>query len=189
MRKKKAIKNVSDVSRHPLLQKQARQRMMNNTVLIIDEAHRIRMEDGSTKKSSPVIERVVRDAVGLRLILLSATPMYNSSREIVFLLNLLRQNSGESVIKESDIFTSKGSFQEGGIERLQKASQGYISYLRGENPDHFPLRLYPDVNRDRRLLTSFLNMTYKASIFPSQIEYNILILWVTICPNITTTFI
>ena len=152
---KKAIKNVSDVSRHPLLQKQARQRMMNNTVLIIDEAHRIRMEDGSTKKSSPVIERVVRDAVGLRLILLSATPMYNSSREIVFLLNLLRQNSGESVIKESDIFTSKGSFQEGGIERLQKASQGYISYLRGENPDHFPLRLYPDVNRDRRLLTSF----------------------------------
>ena len=152
---KKAIKNVSDESRHPLLQKQARQKMMNNTVLIIDEAHRIRMEERSTKKCSPVIERVVRDAVGLRLILLSATPMYNSSREIVFLLNLLRQNSGEKMIKEGDIFTSQGFFQERGIERLQRVSQGYISYLRGENPDNFPLRLYPEVNRDTRVITSF----------------------------------
>ena len=144
----KAVQSVRDTSSHERLKLLARKRILSNSVLLIDEAHRIRMDEKSQKLCSPVIERAIRDADNLRLVLLSATPMYNSGREIVFLLNLLRINNGEPPLRENMIFKSNGEFQPDGLETIRSATRGYVSYLRGENPQTFPMRLYPDVNRD-----------------------------------------
>ena len=48
----------------------------------------------------------------LRLLLLSATPMYNSYREIVWLLNLMNINDRRAVVNVSDIFDKYGNFKQ-----------------------------------------------------------------------------
>lgn len=98
------------------------------------------------KQLTPLLKRIVKYAKGLRLLLMSATPMYNKANEIVHLLNLLivndtKDDSSKNLV--GDIFTKDGSLRKGGSERLRKYAQRYISYMRGENPYTFPLRLKP----------------------------------------------
>ena len=48
--------------------------------------------------------------------------------------------------------TLKDSLDTKGIIKRQlinKKCRGYISYLRGENPINFPIRLYPNINSDK----------------------------------------
>lgn len=94
----------------------------------------------------PVLENILKIADNLKLILLSATPMYNDPTEIVFLINLLLQNDKRVKMNTKDIFNGK-DLTEKGIEILKKKASGYISYLRGENPINFPFKLYPKENQ------------------------------------------
>ena len=138
-----------------ILQKKMRKKLFSDTVIIIDEAHHIRIDGETSQKiAPPVIERVIRDADNVKLILLTATPMYNSQVEIIWLLNLLLQNDKKPIIYNNDVFDSAGDIKEGGLEILKKKSTGYISYLRSENPYSFPFRLYPDINKDKDILNS-----------------------------------
>ena len=50
------------------------------------------------RKSKDIIEKVIRYSKGLRLVLLSATPMFNKSSEIVWLLNLLLKNDDRETL-------------------------------------------------------------------------------------------
>ena len=84
----------------------------------------------------------------MRLILLSATPMYNSANEIIFILNLLLANDKRKLLKEGDVFNKYGKLKTEGKEILTNACKGYISYVRGENPFTFPLKLTPEFNDD-----------------------------------------
>jgi hypothetical protein len=83
--------------------------------------------------------------------------MYNSYREIIWLLNIMRLNDGRAVIQYRDIFNDNpddGIFAESidensaitetGRDNLRRLSTGYVSYVRGENPYTFPYRIYPD---------------------------------------------
>ena len=45
-----------------------------------------------------MIEKVIAYSEGLRLIMLSATPMFNKSTEIIWLLNLLLKNDNRPLI-------------------------------------------------------------------------------------------
>ena len=45
----------------------------------------------------------------MRLLLLSATPMYNDYKEIVWLLNMLNLNDGKKEIYVKDIFDKNGN--------------------------------------------------------------------------------
>ena len=56
------------------------------------------------RKSKDNIEKVIRYSKGLRLVLLSATPMFNKSSEIIWLLNLLLKNDDRPTINKEDIF-------------------------------------------------------------------------------------
>lgn len=148
-------------SKKEIIKKNMRKELFSNTVIIIDEAHHIRINGENSKKiAPPVIERVIRDAENVKLILLTATPMYNSHTEIVWLLNLLLQNDNKPKIKENQIFEKSGTLippskdNPGGLEILKHKARGYISYLRGENPYSFPFRLYPSINKDRSILNS-----------------------------------
>ena len=74
---------------------------------------------------------------------MSATPMYDKPKEIIHLLNLLLKNDNRQTIKEIDIFDQDGNIKEGADEKLLFISKGYVSYLRGENPSTFPMRIIP----------------------------------------------
>ena len=114
----------------------------SNSVLIIDEAHNIK-DTNKDKQIPKILEEVLDNADELKLILLTATPMFNEPQEIVFLLNLLLRNEKETLIETNEVFNADGTLTKNGPKILRDKSRGVVSYLRGENPLAFPMRLDP----------------------------------------------
>ena len=125
----------------------------NGKLLIVDEAHNLRESGDSEKPSdnklvSDNIQRVVKAAEGMTLVLLTATPMYDSFQEILFLFNLFmwndkRQPSDRKLLVAS-FFESTGAFIDPDAEaRFRGLCHEYVSFIRGENPFTFPFRLPP----------------------------------------------
>ena len=124
----------------------------NNRLIIIDEVHNIRdIAINANKDVSKTIFDIIKVADNIRLLLLSATPMYNSYKEIIWITNLLNLNDRRPIIRTRDVFDNDGNFQNACPEKKQKCGysllksklNGYISYIRGENPYTFPFRIYP----------------------------------------------
>ena len=128
----------------------------SNNLIVIDEVHNIRITDDNENKSvAKNLMFLVSVVTNVRLLLLSATPMFNSYKEIVWLLNLMNMNDRRGIISVTDIFDKIGEFKrdkdlktgkiiETGKDLLIRKATGYISYVRGENPYTFPFRVYPD---------------------------------------------
>ena len=146
-------------------------RVFNNRLLIIDEVHNIRKsDDNKNKRIGELLMNVAKHTINMRLLLLSATPMYNNYKEIIWLTNLMNMNDKRSTITEDQVFDKNGNFIpqqnkngeiiEGGRELLERKLTGYVSYLRGENPYTFPYRIYPaDFSPENTLQ----NITYPAN--------------------------
>jgi hypothetical protein len=116
----------------------------DNRLIVIDEVHNIRKtDDNENKKVAINLELLVKSALNMRFLLLSATPMYNSYKEIVWLLNIMNTNDRRGRIEVRDIFKKNGDFKDNGEEILTRKATGYISFVRGENPYTFPYRIYP----------------------------------------------
>lgn len=128
----------------------------SDRLLLIDEVHNLRDESIThSKETLRNIETLIKYSRNMRLIMLSATPMFNRSVEIVWLLNMLLHNDKRPPITEEEIFDDKQNITSEGKKLLFKKSRGYISYLRGENPITFPIRLYPDSNNDPQCITKY----------------------------------
>jgi hypothetical protein len=127
-------------------------------LIIIDEVHNIRLSEDNARKEmqqvASLLMRVAKHAVGMRLLLLSATPMFNSYKEIVWITNLLNMNDKRSTIQVNDVFDAEGVPTEEGEALLQRKLTGYVSYVRGENPYTFPFRVYPGVFAPEKALDS-----------------------------------
>ena len=127
------------------LNKRIIQRLRNefdNRLIVIDEVHNIRKaNDNENKKVAVNLELLVKSAQNMRFLLLSATPMYNSYKEIVWLLNLMNTNDRRGRVEVRDIFDKNGTIKN--EELLTRKSTGYVSFVRGENPYTFPYRVYP----------------------------------------------
>ena len=120
------------------------QNEFNNRLIIIDEVHNIRKtNDNENKKVAINLELLVKAAQNMRFLLLSATPMYNNYKEIVWLLNLMNTNDRRGRVEVKDIFDKNGEFKRAGEEILIRKATGYVSFVRGENPYTFPYRVYP----------------------------------------------
>jgi hypothetical protein len=144
-------------------------REFSGRLLIIDEAHNLRdtpedAEDDSDnpggdmeltekqagKKLTPSLLKVLEASEGMKMVLLTGTPMYNSYVEIIFLLKLLLTNDKRAILSQRDIFLPTGKFkpavngQKSGEELLGSAANAYVSFMRGENPLSFPVRLPPE---------------------------------------------
>lgn len=128
----------------------------SDRLFIIDEVHNIRDEQGDEDMRDAVktIEQILTHSENLRLVMLTATPMYNKATEIIWMLNMMLLNENKTTINYSDVFDKKGNLMIEGYELLKNKSRGYISYLRGENPITFPLRLTPKYlkNKNNSLL-------------------------------------
>jgi len=117
----------------------------DNRLIIIDEVHNIRItEDNENKKVAIYLEYLVKAAENIRLLFLSATPMYNSYKEIIWLLNIMNMNDKRAKIETKNVFDSDGNFKKTGEKLLVRKATGYISFVRGENPYTFPYRVYPN---------------------------------------------
>jgi hypothetical protein len=125
-------------------------KLFANTLIIIDEVHNIRItDDNRDKRVAKILFQIVQKVNNVRLLLLSGTPMYNSYKEIVWLINLMNLNDRRATIDIADVFDDRGNFRldadgrEIGKELLIRKATGYVSFVRGENPYTFPYRIYP----------------------------------------------
>jgi superfamily II DNA or RNA helicase len=134
-------------------------KIFNNRLIIIDEVH----NSSEDKQVGVSLMKVAKYAENMRFLLLSATPMFNSFKEIIWLVNLMNLNDKRAMIEYSDVFDKEGNFLpettspegkvgEGGRELLVRKLTGYVSYVRGETPYTFPFRVYPtDFAKDHSL--------------------------------------
>jgi superfamily II DNA or RNA helicase len=133
----------------------------SDRVLIIDEVHNIR--DNSKKSDTSLyIEKVIQHSDNLRLVLLTANPMFNQPDEIISILNMLLLNDNKEIIDSKIIFDDDNLLTDETKEIIYEKSKGYVSYLRGENPITFPYRLYPNKN--------ILDNRNKLDLFDEKIE-------------------
>jgi hypothetical protein len=129
----------------------------NNSVLIIDEAHNLRnerLDDETGFNVTSLLEQVLLYSQNMKVILLSATPMYNEPADILQLLNYLLINDNRPRLERKDIF-KESNITDKGEKTLRKYSTGYISYIRGNDPIKFPLRLDADVNMPDKIIKKY----------------------------------
>jgi hypothetical protein len=162
----------------------------SDRLVVIDEVHNIRISDDNENKNvAKNLMYLVSVVSNLRLLLLSATPMFNSYKEIVWLLNLMNMNDRRGIISVSDIFDNNGGWQkdkdgkEIGKEMLIRKATGYVSYIRGENPYTFPFRVYPDRFNTNHIFKSpeeYPNYQINGRRIPSNRKIEKLSLYLTI---------
>ncbi|PNG99203.1 putative helicase, partial [Tetrabaena socialis] len=94
-------------------------------LFIIDEAHNLRSQkESGSKPAYRALQRVLRLCHGTKILLLTATPMFNDAREIVDLVNLLLINDNRPLLKRSAIFSDEGTLLDG--ETFARACVGYV---------------------------------------------------------------
>lgn len=136
----------------------------DNRLLIIDEAHNIResKDEEGMKGVTRALENLVKTAEGLVLVLLTATPMYDTFDEIIYYMNLFlwndRKQSPTESVKITDFFNPDATLKTGPDgERFRTWCQDYVSFVKGENPFTFPFRLPPPKTISREAISkSFL---------------------------------
>jgi hypothetical protein len=122
------------------------QAMLSERLIVIDEVHNLKVDaESSDKIVPPLLELGLRCAHRCKLLLMTATPMFDDAAEIVWLLNLMRLNGKRAPLEVGDVFR-KGELTKSGRQQLLEAVRGCVSYMRGSNPWTFPLRLDPDRN-------------------------------------------
>jgi len=143
---------VDDPKKQKILMIRKLKQNFNNRLIIIDEVHNIRISDEKQdKRVATELFKLVKYVDNLRLLFLSATPMYNSYKEIIWLVNIMNLNDKRSTIELNDIFDKNGNFlidENGkniGEELLRRKATGYVSFVRGENPYTFPYRIFPSL--------------------------------------------
>lgn len=120
----------------------------DNRLIIVDEAHNLRSGDQTSKLVSSELETILKTATGVTLVLLTATPMFDTFDEILYYLNLFlwndRRQAANERLRTDDFFTKDGQFVSADAKtRFQGYVHEYVSFIRGENPFSFPFRLPP----------------------------------------------
>jgi hypothetical protein len=143
---------------------------MNNSILIIDEAHNI-----SGNEYGDALKKIIKNSENLRVILLTATPMINLADEIVDLLNFIRPLNDQ--VMRDRIFTTEKNYEmkikSDGLEYLKEKAQGYISFYRGSIPYTFAKRIEKGVIPNGMLFTPVIkcymsDFQYKTYLLASE---------------------
>jgi len=140
----------------------ALERELRGTLLIVDEAHNLRVQmtglgaDEGTgevaervaeKRAAEALETFAKRAADARIVLLTATPMYNEASEIMWLLAILTQNDKHPKAlnpRRLPALFAENELAPGMRETLSQLASEYVSYIRGSSPFTFATRLRPD---------------------------------------------
>lgn len=120
---------------------------LKNTLLIVDEIQNMVSEGGSFYES--LHEQIQNAPDDLRIILLSATPMFDKPHEIALTLNLLRlpkempigKNFDKTFIQITKTIGGKYNYKMKNIGLFKNYIRGYVSYFKGA-----PTYVFPDTN-------------------------------------------
>lgn len=115
---------------------------ISNKVIIVDEAHNLRIQE-TDKRAAQALMDVATHGSNNRIVLLSATPMYNEPDEIFWLLSVLAANDKKTIPKVSSLYNLRGEPNARAMEVLGNMSSEYVSYIKGRNPFTFAARLSP----------------------------------------------
>ena len=149
----------------------------SNRLIVIDEVHNLRTIGSDKKNITKNLHKLAKNTQNLKLLLMSATPMFNSPREIVWLLNLMNKNDKRPIINEKDIFNKDDELivsetgEEIGKNILIRKSTGYVSYFRGENPYSFPYRIFPSMFMNEHTMLNYTTPRFQINqkiISPEQ---------------------
>lgn len=134
----------------------------DDRLIIIDEIHNIRSENEEEKDKVILnnFQTMIEECNNIKLLLLSATPMFNNYSEIIWLINFININDNRPIVNHNDIFDSNGNFkidldtgEEIGKKKFIKKINGYVSFVQGNSPFTFPFRIYPsDFKRENSIL-------------------------------------
>jgi len=120
--------------------------LFSDRVIVCDEVHNLRMSSDSTEKKAPALLKLVLEhATNVKLVLMSATPMFNEADEIFWIMDLVSTNE-KRTFESSALFGQNGKLMKKAKETIAAFSRRYVSYMRGDNPVTFPARLYPIIN-------------------------------------------
>ena len=134
---------------NPRLTQQKLKAEFEGSLIVIDEIHNIRQSGDSNKgdkKSASSLFKLVNYVKYLKIIFLTGTPMYNDPKEILYILNILNLNDNRSPVSIKEVFDKDGEFKsEEGKQLFLMKANGYVSYVRGENPYIFPYLVTPNM--------------------------------------------
>ena len=124
----------------------------SNRVIIVDEVHGLKthndeaveVDDNLEYRKFDALFDVLKFAENIRLVLMSATPMFDKPSEIVGLANLLLLNDRRPLLEQNELFPGNVVASKDGIQILVENMTPYISYLRGYDPVSFPKQLEVD---------------------------------------------
>lgn len=116
---------------------------LKNTLLIIDEVHNMISETGTYYEN---LYKIIHSAPNdMRLVIMSATPIFDKPNEIALTMNLLLKHkqmpTGQEFINTfMDItYTPKGPiYRVKNMDLFKDYVRGYVSYYRGAPPYAFP---------------------------------------------------
>jgi superfamily II DNA or RNA helicase len=152
----KVKRQEKDANKHDKLFYDKIKEYFSDRLIIIDEAHNLRNSSETGKKQiSQTFWNLLKHTENVKMVLLTATPMYNSVSEIVWFLNLLLTNDKRPNMRMNDLFDKTGALTSQGKKKLIETARGYVSYMRGENPFSFPFRLYPSINKDKNIIKEY----------------------------------
>ena len=136
------------------------------SLIVIDEVHNLRIiQSKKVKNITNKLTDLASITDQLKFLFLSATPMFNSPREICWLINLMSTNDKRSLLDENIIFNENDELyvnDEGekiGEEILLRKLTGYVSFYRGENPYTFPYRIYPSMFMKENTMDTYIKPT------------------------------
>lgn len=111
---------------------------LNNSLLIVDEAHNL-----TDNNYGEAVRVIIENSVNLKVLLLTATPMKNLASDIIELINFIRPK--DKPMERDKIFTSHKIHQmelkPNGLEYFKQMAKGYVSYYRGADPLTFAERV------------------------------------------------
>lgn len=143
---------------------------VENKIIIIDEAHNIRNTFGKEQKKmiKPILT-FIKESKNNKLILLSATPMFNEAEEILWLTGLLMLNDkvkpSYDVLNVPSFYTDTNTPKPEMFKLIKTLSSQYISYIRGSNPFTFAVRINPTLLK-LPVLKTVPKLTFKGVEIP-----------------------
>mgnify|MGYP001236679846 CR=1 FL=1 len=155
------LDNIKSVIKDSQIADRAFSRYLEETfsdrVIIMDEVQHIRSASGDNelqenkKEILKFLEEIFRVAKNVRLVLLSATPMFDDATEILDIMKILMLTDKTFDESKKPMF-KEGKLTKYGKEKMKFFASNYVSYLPGgEDPDNFPLRLKPSLIPELRV--------------------------------------
>ena len=139
----------------------------SNRVIIIDEVHHLRtVEDNDSErvKQLPImLERICEVATNVRLILLSATPMFDKVSEISTLIALLSSVDKHYAPIPNAINFINGQLDERSETNLKLFAKNYVSYMSARDTVNFPIQYFVE-NKPTTFMHPKLDMFQKTDI-------------------------